>query len=97
MEWDKKKNEKNLKIHGITFEEAEEVFNDPNSIEFYDKDHSTENEDRYICIGNIGDCVIITVIFTDRSGKTRIISARKATPKEEKIYYEHFKKSFGRN
>ncbi len=97
MEWDKKKNERNLKIHGISFEEAREVFNDPNAVEFYDESHSGENEDRYICIGDIGECVIITVVFTDRNGTTRIISARKATPKEEEKYYEHFKRTIGRD
>ncbi len=97
MEWDKNKNKENIRKHGIAFEEAKEVFNDPNAIEFYDKLHSTENEDRYICIGDIGNYLLIVVIFTDRNGVTRIISARKAEPEEEAVYYEYLKRSFGRN
>lgn len=91
-EWDKKKNNLNQKKHGISLEEAQEVFQDPNAIEFFDEKHS-EKEDRYICIGDIGYLVIVVVIFTDRNGITRLISARPAEPCEEEIYYEHIKKT----
>ncbi len=97
MEWDEEKNNANRIKHGISFEEAQEVFNDPNAIEFYDKLHSTEEEDRYVCIGDIGNYLLIVVIFTDRNGTTRINSARKAEPEEEVIYYEYLKKTLGRN
>lgn len=91
-----KKNAINIKKHGISFEEAEEVFNDPNSIEFYDGKHS-DDEERYICLGDIGGLIILYVVYTDRNGLARIISARKAEPKEEAVYYEHLKKTLGRN
>jgi uncharacterized DUF497 family protein len=91
-EWDEKKNKLNQKKHGISFEEAKEVFQDPNAIEFFDEEHS-ENEDRYICLGDIGELVIVVVIFTDRNGIARLISARSAEPIEEETYYEHLKKT----
>ena len=50
MEWDKAKNELNIRKHGISFDEASEIFNDPNLIEFFDSAHSTEYEARYICM-----------------------------------------------
>ena len=51
--WDSEKNQANIKKHRISFEEAVEVFNDINALEFYDSVHSTENEDRYIILGDI--------------------------------------------
>ncbi len=96
FEWDENKNKANLKKHGISFDEAKEIFNDINAIEFYDGKHS-DNEDRYICLGDIGGLIILYVVYTDRNGKSRIISARKAEPREEAIYYEHIKRTLGRN
>ncbi len=97
IEWDEEKNKINLQKHGISFEEVKEAFNDPFLIELYDKEHSTLKEDRYICLGSIGNFVIVYVVFTDRKGKIRIISARKAEPLEEKAYYENVKRTLGRN
>ncbi len=97
MEWDEEKNKSNIKKHGISFEEAQEVFNDPNLIEYYDKANSSLDEDRYVCFGDIGNCLVIVVVYTDRQGKIRIISARKAEPIEEAKYYEHIKQTIGRN
>lgn len=97
IEWDANKNQKNIRKHGISFEEAKEALNDPNSIEFFDEVHSTRSEDRYICIGDIGGFLIVYVVYTDRNGKIRLISARVATPKEKEAYYEHLKGTLGRN
>lgn len=97
VEWDEEKNQRNIRLHGISFDEAKEVLNDPNALEFYDKNHSTSEEDRYVCIGDIGieDCLIIFVALTDRHGITRIISARKATSLEKEVYYENIKRTIG--
>lgn len=84
FEWDEKKAERNLKIHGIAFEDAIGVFQDDNRIEYYDSEHSTE-EDRYVAIGMVGS--VLFVVFTVRTDVTRIISARKATAKERRSYY----------
>lgn len=60
------------------------MFLDDNRVEFYDIKHS-KTEDRYIVIGMVGD--ILFVIYTERGESIRIISARKATPLERKMYY----------
>lgn len=97
MEFDPKKNKTNRRKHGITFEESAEVFNDPNALEFYDEANSSIDEDRYICIGDVGNFLIVTLAYTDRNGNVRIITARPAEPIEEKAYYENLKRTFGRN
>lgn len=67
------------------------MFNDPEYIEIYDFEHSID-EDRYIAIGKVGE--ILFVVFTERKEKIRLISARLATEKERRLYYdEGFKKS----
>ena len=53
FEYDKEKNQKNIEKHGISFRNAARVFFDYDRIEFYDEEHS-ENEDRYNTIGDIG-------------------------------------------
>ncbi len=85
FEWDSDKNEINKQKHGISFEIATRVFNDPYVIEKYDIDHSLL-EDRTAFLGLVYGVIILFVIHTDRNGRTRIISARKATKKERKDY-----------
>ena len=96
IEWDEEKNQLNIRKHRISFEEAQNVFDDPNCFEIYDEAHSID-EDRFICIGDIGGFVLVVVVFTERDGTTRIVSARRADRDEEELYYEHFKRTFGRN
>lgn len=86
FEWDEEKNELNKSKHGISFEKATEVFDDPDRVEYFDELHSDE-EDRWIVIGYAGD--ILFVVFTEReSGNvTRLISARRATAYERREYY----------
>ena len=92
FEWDDEKERKNIIKHGIDFETASLVFNDYYRIEKYDDFHST-NEDRYITIGEINKtAVIVMVVYTDRTGITRIISARKATKQEKEEYYDNKKR-----
>ncbi|MCM1320863.1 MAG: BrnT family toxin [Bacteroides sp.] len=98
MEWDEKKAKSNAKKHkkqnvGITFEEAAEVFQDPNSIEFFDEEHSSSEELRYGCIGMSKRYLVLTVFFTDRSGNIRIISARPANRKEREKYYDELRRN----
>ncbi len=85
FEWDENKNEINKKKHGISFEEASLVFDDKNAVELLDHFHSTLEEERYLAIGMVHG--ILTVVFTERREKTRIISARNANAKEKEIYY----------
>ena len=76
FEWDEEKNIINKKKHNISFETAAHVFDDPECIEMYDFEHST-NEDRYIALGVVGD--VLFVVYTERKEAIRLISARLAT------------------
>jgi hypothetical protein len=88
FEWDEEKARVNGQKHGISFETAAMVFQDRALLEFFDKIHS-ENEARLIAIGMVND--VVTVIYTERHEDTiRLISARKATARERRIYYEQF-------
>jgi uncharacterized DUF497 family protein len=89
FEWDEVKNASNFEKHGVWFEEAQTVWADPHATEFYDPDHSTD-EDRFIRVGHSRKERVLLVIFSEKhEGKTvRIISARKATPKERKAHEE---------
>ena len=84
IEWDTHKDSINLKKHGISFRDAAFVFLDENRVELFDIKHS-DTEDRYIVIGLVNE--ILFVIYTERGKSIRIISARKATPKERELYY----------
>lgn len=87
FEWDENKYQENVKKHGVTFEEAKSVFNDKNALFDYDKYHSNENEDRFLIIGTSDIGNILLVCHCIRSEDVvRIISARKATNNEEKLY-----------
>ena len=85
--WDDRKNKINEKKHGISFEEARTVYFDENAIEFFDPDHS-EDEERYLMLGlSFRFRVLVIHYCVRRSGsEIRIISARKATKKEQKFY-----------
>ena len=91
FEWDKKKENINIKKHGVTFEQASYVFSDPFALNKYDEVHS-KNEDRWVMLGQSLNEVLLLIVhtFRDNDGQefVRIISARKATKKEEEIYKE---------
>jgi uncharacterized DUF497 family protein len=85
FEWDEAKDLSNQRKHGVSFEEAKSVFNDPRSITIADEQHSDE-EDRYIDIGISSRGRLIVVSYTERGQNIRIISCRKATKSEQKTY-----------
>ena len=88
FEWDPIKNKANKAKHNISFERAETVFDDKNAIYLYDSVHS-DDEERFIVIGKDDLLMEITVCHCYRGDSEeviRIISARKATKKEIKIY-----------
>lgn len=85
FEWNENKAKENLRKHGVNFEEAKTVFNDPFAITIFDPDHSQE-EDRYIDIGFSLKARLLVVFYTERVGNIRIISSRAATQKEQKHY-----------
>jgi uncharacterized protein len=85
--WDDRKAQQNLKKHKVTFEEASTVFFDENAIEFFDPDHSIQ-EDRFLMLGI--SCrlriLVVSYCFRREGREIRIISARKTTTKEQKVY-----------
>jgi uncharacterized protein len=89
FQWDERKNRRNRTKHGIWFEEARTVFNDPLAWLFDDPDHSV-HEERLILLGmsSFGRPLVVVHCYKEESGEIRIISARKATNKEAKIYEE---------
>lgn len=90
VEWDTKKNDINIKKHGISFDLASKVFTDTNRIEYYDEANS-RYEDRYITIGLVGE--VLFVVYTDREDAVRLISARLANTKEKEVYYDKKRKN----
>ncbi|RIK53686.1 MAG: hypothetical protein DCC57_07945 [Chloroflexi bacterium] len=73
FEWDEQKNRENQAKHGISFEEAQQAFADPNRVIVEDLEHSRD-EQRYFCLGKIGQ-EILTVRFTYRADTIRIFGA----------------------
>ena len=92
VEWDMKKNIANVRKHGISFEEAVEVFDDPYMLEYYDFLHSTADEDRYISIGLTKSVELLMVVWSISNETIRLISAREASLKERNAYYEGYRR-----
>lgn len=92
FEWDKGNLDKSYAKHGITPNEAEEIFLDENLGVVKDIKHS-QKEDRFIAIGKSFENKILFVVFTLRKNIIRIISARMANKKERRKYYEKIKKN----
>ncbi len=82
--WDDDKAALNWQKHRIKFEDAAQVFADPNRIDYLDTLHSDE-EERYVTIGKVDK--ILFVVYTERGMATRLISARKADKEERRDYY----------
>jgi uncharacterized protein len=85
FEWDDRKAKRNDREHGVTFEIARLAFDDPNAIDRLDLDES--GEDRELITGLVGE-VLLTVCFVERGHRKRIISARKASQREQDDYNE---------
>lgn len=86
-EWDPVKAAVNAKKHRVSFEEAASVFLDPSAMTYWDPDHS-EEEDREITIGRSAQRRVLFVAHAAREGHIRIISARRATRREQRQYEE---------
>jgi len=87
FEWDRSKADTNRRKHGVTLEEAASVFFDPLAVSGSDPDHSVD-EFRYVTFGYSSNGRLLVVVHTVRSDSIRIISARRATRAERKIYEE---------
>lgn len=87
FEWDEQKAAANLAKHGVSFEEAQTVFDDRLYVDFYDPEHSGD-ELRYIIIGESRPRRLLIVSYTERDEATRLISAREVTSTERETYEE---------
>lgn len=88
FEWDEQKNIKNQEKHGISFEDAIEVFDYPMVTKVDNR--FDYGEIRIIGIGRDDIAVIYSIVYTQREKKVRIISARRANKKERKIYGNYY-------
>ncbi len=85
FEWDAAKATANLRKHGVAFGDAQLVFNDAYAVHSFDVD-AGYGEQRMIATGMVNG-VLLTVVYTEREERTRLISARKATKHEQLEYY----------
>ncbi len=92
FEWNKRKENANIKKHGISFDEARTTFYDENAVQFFDPDHSDE-EDRFILVGvsHRLNTLVVCHCFRENEITVRIISARKADKDEENVYWSYRK------
>jgi uncharacterized DUF497 family protein len=86
FEWHDAKADANFKSHGISFELAETVFRDAFAIERLD-DREDYGEDRFVIIGLAEGNTLLFVAYSERAGRIRIISARRATEREQDDYH----------
>ena len=88
FEWDEEKEKINIRKHGVSFDEARSVFYDENAVEFFDPDHS-EDEERFIMLGISFRLRTLVVCHCSRETEAviRIFSARKADKDEEREYW----------
>lgn len=84
FEWDENKNKSNQQKHGISFEEAKEVFDDDDAVAY--SGHEKDGESRILLVGKTIGRLIIAVVFTMRKQIYRIISARQARKEEVQDY-----------
>lgn len=87
FEWDSAKATANARKHGVSFEEAQSVFYDEFAVQFFDDEHSGE-EERFLLLGMSTEANLLLVCHCERDAGTiiRIISARKATRRESSFY-----------
>lgn len=84
-EWDPKKAKANFQKHGVLFADAVTVFGDDRALTIEDIDHE---EQRFMTLGMDAMGRVLVVIYTNRGDNVRIISAREATSREQKVYVE---------
>jgi uncharacterized DUF497 family protein len=87
FEWDTVKAVANARKHGVSFEEAQSVFYDEFAVQFFDEEHSGD-EERFLLLGMSTGARLLLVCHCERDagGVIRIISARKATKRESTFY-----------
>lgn len=92
LEWDETKRQSNLAKHGLDFAEAMSVFR---GVTFSFEDDRFEYEEyRYVTIGLLGSTVVV-IAHTEQEDVVRIISMRRATGNEQRLYYQAFNEGWG--
>jgi uncharacterized protein len=87
FEWNEAKAKANFRRHGVSFELATTVFEDPFAVERVD-DREEHGEERFVIVGVAEGRVLLFVAFTEREERIRIISARRATQYEQDDYFQ---------
>lgn len=95
FEWGDEKSAINLEKHGISFEEAVGIFDGPVLTNVDDR--FDYGEVREISIGFLGDTVVLSVTHTERGQRKRLISARKASRAERRMFYDYLERALGRD
>jgi uncharacterized DUF497 family protein len=94
--WNPEKADRNLRVHGVSFEMAAGIFMDPNHVVTENYFIEEDGEQRYQAIGKSSGVVLLLVVFVGRSGPEEeiihIISARKATAYEKSVYKDQFRR-----
>lgn len=93
FEWDELKNRENCMKHGISLEEAAGIFDGPVLTKADDRYHY--GEVREVSFGLLGGVLVMCVAHTERDTRTRLISSRRATRKERRLFYDHLAKALG--
>ncbi len=93
FEWDEVKNTENRRKHGISFPEAVEIFDGPVLTEADER--FPYDEVREISFGLLGSIVVLCVAHTERYGRTRLISDRRATRNERRLFYAYLERTLG--
>ena len=94
FKWDPNKAKSNVRKHGISFEEASNIFKDPLMLTLFDESHSERDKERWITLGkiNFSKYVVVSHAYLDEESNTitiRIISARPASKAETRQYEEY--------
>jgi len=87
FEWDDAKAQANLRAHGVSFDLAKTVFDDPFAVERLDN-REDYGEERFVMIGRAEGNVLLFLAYTERDDRIRIISARRVTQYEQDDYFQ---------
>jgi uncharacterized DUF497 family protein len=88
FEWDPSKAKANVQKHGVSFEDARSVFYDEFAVQFFDDEHSSADEERFLMLGMSSGAKLLIVCHCEREAGhvIRIVSARRATKRESAFY-----------
>jgi len=91
--WDEKKNQVNIKKHSVDFNDAVRAWYDPDRLDFFDAEHSSDGEVRWIFLGAVAGVVLFVVETEPDEETVRVISARLALKHEQETYYANRNKN----